>query len=1267
MRSYQTTTFRFRKHWLAWAAGAALTPTPLWALELVQAPPGTVQPYVTPNVIISIDDSGSMNYRLDQENATNASNRTEPDLAGGKWSSNSRRMNVLKYALKGIFDPNDPNYDNTLLPDSKIRLAWQSMNGNNSTPNTLNSSSTAAVAQTNSMKVLDSSHRTNFISFITKLSPSSSTPSHSMFKNADEYMRLPPNEYGPWASKPGTKGAPYLGCRRNYHIFMTDGRWNGTTSGGSQDDNTKNTYVPMDGTTAGTAFGSTSATSITRSKTQLYADTYSNTLADWTFYSWAKPLRTDLSGKPEPSADYRKAPQTEDFGKDANNKTATLDRFWNPKYNPADWPHMVTYTIGFSAMAHTWPGFSSPQNPSASNPCVRGANSICAPSTMVPFGYDGSFPDLVTGAVKWPLLDNENKRSLDLWHAALNGRGRFYAVEKGEDLEKAFREIFQQINTQTDPDMTSTATSGSNTSRNDVGKYTGAYEPKNAWKGYVMAETVKKDGTTEPAAGWSGKNTAYKLDDSSFSVADRLVLSWSDEWTTSKYKGGVSFQWNDNQTYLSTGQKYWLGLNTNSTAPAVTDKTNGKNVLDFIRGERGKEGSEITGYTATKPFRERLSRQGDIINSVVWYTGAPVSGYPLKGYSAFTRALKNRLPMIYVGGNDGMLHGFSAQDGTEKIAYVPRGVIPNLSLLTDPTYNNKHRFFVDGSPMTGDVDMGSGVQDPDDPDYTPSYTPDWRTLLVGTLGAGGKGYFVLDVTNPSSSTSVTGPAFEPGQAGSLVVMDRTRSNTGNVSAPICSTLPNTAPANARTTCEELSKALPTCNRTGISTAEKAACTNETTEDRDIGNITARPVIDETNAMRTTQITRMNNNRWAVVMGNGYNSANQRPVLLIQYLDGNKELLRIPTVGTVTSPPTPGTGLANDNGLMHPRLVDINGDDRPDVAYAGDNLGNLWKFDLTNVSDAEWKVAFGGTPLFTAKGPKTLSATTRGEIQPITIASTVRENDRKKTVGSGTNIKEVDVGGMMVIFGTGRNVADRVVTGEAPNEVVLYAGDENNTNVQTLYSVLDNTRYRTVSTSKGKRLEVHPGGGTCTPIPGPDCAPTPTALGEGVANAKLVKRTVDELSGGAAGKINAADTIDWKENNGWYMDYPAVGERQLKPIEFYDGSNILAVYSQVPAKGSNVNPNVETCTATTVDEERQYRTFINAMDGAAPSIQLVDFNGDGAFDSTADQNVSRVAVAKGAHNLINNGGQNEDIDVKNNREKLARMPEQSLRATWRQLK
>src|SRR5574337_2212152 len=93
---------------------------------------------------------------------------------------------------------------------------------------------------------------------------------------------------------------------------------------------------------------------------------------------------------------------------------------------------------------------------------------------------------------------------------------------------------------------------------------------------------------------------------------------------------------------------------------AVTVATNGQNRLNYIRGDRSLEGSDSTGYTTAKPFRERKSRQGDIINSVVWYTGAPASNYALKGYAAFTRSNASRPALIYVGGNAGMLHGFSA-------------------------------------------------------------------------------------------------------------------------------------------------------------------------------------------------------------------------------------------------------------------------------------------------------------------------------------------------------------------------------------------------------------------------------------------------------------------------------------------------------------------------------------------------------------------------------------------------------------------------------
>ena len=795
-----------------------------------------------------------------------------------------------------------------------------------------------------------------------------------------------------------------------------------------------------------------------------------------------------------------------------------------------------------------------------------------------------------------------------MWHAAINGRGQFYAVEKGEDLKKAFEQIIRTINTEVSPSITSTALSGSNISRSGVSKFTGNYEPQSGWKGFVIAETVDTDGGVTLA--WGGENTANKLD-ALASHESRVILSWSDQWVNAAPKGGVPFVWAADQSNLSTSQKLAL-----QKAPNGTDQgaTAGQNRLNYIRGDRSKEGTNPSNYTESKPYRQRQSRQGDIVNSEVWYTAAPARSYAFNGYRDFITTYKDRTPMIYVGGNDGMLHGFSAQDGTEKIAYVPQGVIPSLTRLTAPAYDQQHRYFVDGSPMTGDANTST------DPN-----SPDWRTLLVGTLGAGGRGYFVLDVTDPSN--------FSANNASSLVVLDRTRST-------------------------EVSP--PDCTLESDSTIQ-AACTTAVTQDRDIGHITAAPVTNSTSLLHASQITMLNNNRWAVVLGNGYNSANQRPVLLVQYLDGNKELLTIPTTVDV-----PGTGKANDNGLSAPRLVDLNGDDRPDIAYAGDNQGNMWKFDLTSYDASEWGVAFSGEPLFTAQRPAVYGSSGTELPQPITVAPTTRANDRKKCE-LDTATKECKantstaVGGMMVAFGTGRNVA---------------RNDPESTNVNTLYSVLDNTRYHYKKDSSGKyttpkRLEIHPGK-TCQTSDGPKCinVPAPEPLGAGVAD--LHQQTTTEVSGNQQATLGKAplDAAKWNDKKGWYLDLPSTGERLLKPLDFYDGTNILTVYSQVPAKGSNVfDASIESCETGSVDDERQYRTFINIMDGATPSIQLM------AVADGIDDIMVRRQVRKGAHAMVTSKDKNTDLSscvgdkcdaTLLEKEELNRMPETTSRPSWRQM-
>lgn len=1276
----RTKNLPFQKNLLAIAIGAALTPA--WALDLVQEPPmpTSKSAFVAPNVIISIDDSGSMDYRVrpkSDDTYTNASSNTgkgytEP-YDDGTWADSAKRINVLKYALINVFS--NEKLKNELTPDNKLRLAWQAMWNNGGSPgvgpskyaclytNGTGCSWTPAGATSidsptlgiNSIKPLDTTHRNNFIDFVKKISPKYGTPSHAMFKQADSYLRQPLNNNGPWSTDPGGTGSKkdeYLGCRRNYHIMLTDGQWNGTVSGDQQDG------------TNWAASGKRLAYDTTSDQTRIYKDDDSDTLADWAFKSWMNPLQDPSklkdADKLKPSKVYEEAPATELFSKTKTvdvyetrpvygkkcvardwrgrctkeetvqtgteevkvgtrdeTKSVNLQKYWNPKYNPATWPHMVTYTIGFSKEAYQWTGNPTP------------------PTAQIPFGYDNGFIDLVTGWQSWPKMStNSDIRGMDLWHAAINGRGRFYAVEKGEDLENVFREIIGKINEESAPLPDKIAgggsTSGYNVSQSNAGIFASVYSPLNSWSGSITASRAvepeeyacpTKDAPDakcyrfpDTIAGWEGKSTADRLDEAwpaDGAVDGRLVLSWSDATSA-----GIPFKWSTNTAigYSDAQKLALLGVTSGDTTQDPL-KTQGINIVNYIRGDRRLEGT-----TTEKPLRVRFSRQGDIVNSEIWYTGAPISNYAM-GYSSFVKAQKDRTPVLYVGGNDGMLHGFSATDGKELIAYVPRGVVggdmrdgkpSGLKDLTDKDY--EHRYYVDGSPMTGDIKDGNT----------------WKTLLVGSLGAGGKGYFVLNVTDPSG--------FGTASASDLVVLDRTRGNSE--AAPNCSVLSGTA---------------------------KTACDTAVEENKDIGNIVAQPGRNPANLQEATQITRMNNGRWAVVMGNGYNSANQRPVLLVQYLDDtDKKLVRIQATTDTT-----GSGNAKDNGLASPALVDLDGDGKTDVVYAGDNLGNLWKFDLTSTDETQWKVAFGGTgyntpgsgkPLFTARGPVALGGT-RDQVQPITAPPIVRANDRTMTVGTGTNAKTVSIGGMMVAFGTGRNLT----ADDRKTDITQ--------NVQTVYSVLDNTRYR-MNTDK-TALEVHPGTGDCATVPA-TCIPTPAAVGTmGSNGATLAKQTIEAVSGTVSSDdatVNATQELTketWKDYKGWYLDLPAKGERLLKPMQFFDGSNILAVYSESPSgtknsESDNVN---ESCVPVKVDTSAgaQWRTFINIMDGKRPSIQLVDTNNDGFYNSD-DSNVSRVAVKTGTPILITKRDRIADITGGGGaRDTLNRMPEQSMRPSWRQIK
>ena len=160
--------------------------------------------------------------------------------------------------------------------------------------------------------------------------------------------------------------------------------------------------------------------------------------------------------------------------------------------------------------------------------------------------------------------------------------------------------------------------------------------------------------------------------------------------------------------------------------PHDVDDQTAMDRLAYLRGDASREG-------VPNGFRQRGGALGDLVHSRPVFIGAP--GLPDAidplTYPAFRNARADRLPMLVVGGNDGFVHVFNAASGQELMAYAPNAVFPNLIDLTRPTYT--HRYYVDGSPTAADVQTAGG----------------WRTWVVGGLGAGGRGVYALNVTDPA--------------------------------------------------------------------------------------------------------------------------------------------------------------------------------------------------------------------------------------------------------------------------------------------------------------------------------------------------------------------------------------------------------------------------------------------------------------------------------------------------------------------------------------
>ncbi|WP_444959296.1 pilus assembly protein [Microbulbifer sp. ZKSA002] len=326
------------------------------------------------------------------------------------------------------------------------------------------------------------------------------------------------------------------------------------------------------------------------------------------------------------------------------------------------------------------------------------------------------------------------------------GGGGVYNAGNASELQLTFNTIINNVQSIVG---SSSSVSFNTTSLEANSALFSASFDSSAWSGELEVWTLDEDGNIATSSSWQASSELDSRDPDG-----RVMLSYSNGAGVVFSESGLGI----------TGTDHADDLNLDIQSSAGVNDSRASDRIDYLRGDRDNEGAESGN------FRVREGRLGDIVSSTPVYVGEPSGSWSEAGFSeastydTFVSDKSNRTPVVYVGANDGFLHGFNANvsgvnAGKELIAYSPAALLSTtadegLHALSSQYYT--HKFYVDGTPTSSDVYIDSG----------------WKTVLVGGLGAGGKGYYALDITDPSD--------FTEANAADIVLWEFTDSNNSNL-------------------------------------------------------------------------------------------------------------------------------------------------------------------------------------------------------------------------------------------------------------------------------------------------------------------------------------------------------------------------------------------------------------------------------------------------------------------------------------------------------
>ena len=351
----------------------------------------------------------------------------------------------------------------------------------------------------------------------------------------------------------------------------------------------------------------------------------------------------------------------------------------------------------------------------------------------VAFGVNGTLTDMPpnkTDPFAWPAPTSDATKIDDLRHAAWNGRGEFLSAQNPAELIFGLRSALQSIQGRVGSAASVAFNTGSLSTNSQV--YLALFNSER-WNGNLLAfDLDPNSGAIASTPSWAAAN---RLDTRDLSTNPRTLLTFDGS-------DGIAFQWSE----LTTAQKNDFRTNPSG---GLDNEAAGMARHGYLRGDRGCEVSSAspcyyndgTDTFDTRKLRERGSRLGDLVHSGPVYVGSPESNWPdvapFPGtagdtYTEYQLANAARPGVIYVGGNDGMLHGFLQANGHEVLGYIPNalystGALDGLHYLSDSAY--AHRYTVDLRPSVADAYIKT----------TPFGATSWKTVLVGGLRGGGRG------------------------------------------------------------------------------------------------------------------------------------------------------------------------------------------------------------------------------------------------------------------------------------------------------------------------------------------------------------------------------------------------------------------------------------------------------------------------------------------------------------------------------------------------